>query len=61
MLPEIYVSAFAELRSKECTTTKTTRNGHYPGKITAYRRPGKRSIVHQSFVDQVNKPTSKSY
>ena len=59
MLPEVYVSAFAELRSKECTTTKTTRNGHYPGKITAYQKPGKNSTVHQLFVVQVNQPTSE--
>ena len=58
MLPEVYVSVFAELRSKECTTTKTMRNRHYPGKITSYQKPGKRSTVHLSFVDQVNKPTA---
>ena len=61
MLPEVYVCVFAELRSKECTTTKTTRNRHYPGKITVYQKPGKRSTVHRSFLDQVNKPTSKSH
>ena len=58
MLPEVYVDVFAELRSREANTMKTTRNGHYPGKITANQKPGIKITVHQLFVDQVNQPTA---
>ena len=59
MLPEVYVSIFAVHRFKATTTTKTTRNGQLPGKITANQKPGIKITVHQIFVDQVNQPTSQ--
>ena len=50
MLPEVYVSVFAVHRYKATTTTKITQNRHFPGKITAHQKPGKKSTVHQNIV-----------